>query len=123
VGHYVGNPIHKIPNASYDMINTNNFDPRPGAGKNGNPVVIEPKDLLKMQQYFQINRFNLLASDRIPLNRSLPDFRRKKYYKKYCTTCFINFHVADVVLYLVTIRHTRKLVLLLFFITKRGLRY
>ncbi|KAJ3647249.1 hypothetical protein Zmor_024778 [Zophobas morio] len=86
VGHYVGNPIHKIPNATYDMINTNNFDPRPGAGKNGNPVVIEPKDLLKMQQYFQINRFNLLASDRIPLNRSLPDFRRKK-----CTTLFEDY--------------------------------
>lgn len=78
MGHYVGNPVHTIPNATYDMINTNNFNPQPLAGKNGRPVVIEPKDLLKMQQYFQINRFNLLASDRIPLNRSLPDFRRKQ---------------------------------------------
>lgn len=41
----------------------------------GNPVVIPSKDLLKMQQLFQINRFNLLASDRISVNRSLPDVR------------------------------------------------
>lgn len=74
----MGNPINKIPNATYDMINKNNFNPRPEAGKNGNPVIIEPKDLLVMQQLFQINRFNLLASDQIPLNRSLPDYRRKK---------------------------------------------
>ncbi|XP_055306428.1 polypeptide N-acetylgalactosaminyltransferase 3 isoform X2 [Sitodiplosis mosellana] len=31
-----------------------------------------------MQQQFSINRFNLLASDRIPLNRTLPDVRKKK---------------------------------------------
>lgn len=78
VGHYVGHSADKIPNATRDMINRNDFNPSPDAGKNGNPVVIEPKDLLKMQQLFQINRFNLLASDKIPLNRSLPDVRRKK---------------------------------------------
>lgn len=60
------------------MLNSNNFNPQPNAGKNGNPVVIDSKDLLEMQQLFQINRFNLLASDKIPLNRSLPDYRRKK---------------------------------------------
>ncbi|ODM95842.1 Polypeptide N-acetylgalactosaminyltransferase 3 [Orchesella cincta] len=31
-----------------------------------------------MNKLFQINRFNLMASDRIPLNRSLPDVRRKE---------------------------------------------
>lgn len=79
VGHYIGNPIDKIPNATYEMINKNDFNPSPEAGRNGLPVVIEPKDLIEMQQLFQINRFNLMASDKIPLNRSLPDFRRKKY--------------------------------------------
>ncbi|CAG9767267.1 unnamed protein product [Ceutorhynchus assimilis] len=83
IGHYVGNPAKKIPNATYDMLNTNNFHPQPNAGRNGNPVVIESRDLLTMQQLFQINRFNLLASDKIPLNRSLPDFRRKKCALKY----------------------------------------
>ncbi|XP_030758579.1 polypeptide N-acetylgalactosaminyltransferase 3-like [Sitophilus oryzae] len=86
IGHYVGNPARTIPNASYDMLNENKFDPQPNAGRNGNPVMTEPKDLLVMQQLFQINRFNLLASDKIPLNRSLPDFRRKRcslLYKDY----------------------------------------
>lgn len=60
------------------MINANNFKPRPNAGKNGSPVVVEPKDLLRKQQLFQVNKFNLIASDLIPLNRTLPDVRRKK---------------------------------------------
>ncbi|XP_060521578.1 polypeptide N-acetylgalactosaminyltransferase 1-like [Cylas formicarius] len=95
VGHYVGNSKRNVPNATYDMLNKNNFDPRPEAGSMGNPVVVEPKDLLVMQQLFQINRFNLLASDRIPLNRTLPDVRRKKCrtkyddYKTYPTTSVI----------------------------------
>lgn len=78
IGHYVGQSEDKIPNATYDLINANNFNPRPNAGRNGNPVVVEPKDLLKKQQLFQINKFNLLASDLIPLNRTLPDVRRKR---------------------------------------------
>ncbi|XP_017772044.1 PREDICTED: polypeptide N-acetylgalactosaminyltransferase 3 [Nicrophorus vespilloides] len=88
VGHYIGPSVKKLPNASRDMINANDFAPVRGAGKDGRPVVIQPKDLLKMQQLFQINRFNLLASDRIPLNRSLPDVRRKKcryLYEDYDT--------------------------------------
>jgi polypeptide N-acetylgalactosaminyltransferase len=54
------------------------FDPHPNEGKNGQAVVIPSHQLLKMQQLFQINRFNLLASDRIPLDRSLPDVRKKR---------------------------------------------
>jgi len=61
-----------------DVINKNLFNPLPFEGKNGEPVVIHPKDFYKMQQLYQINRFNLMASDKIPLNRSLPDVRKKK---------------------------------------------
>lgn len=61
-----------------DLVNDNHFAPQPGEGANGRPVVIPPREMLKMQQLFQINRFNLLASDRIPLNRTLPDVRKKK---------------------------------------------
>lgn len=78
IGHYIGHSADRIPNATYDMINANNFNPQPNAGKNGNPVMVEPKDLLRKQQLFQINKFNLIASDLIPLNRTLPDVRRKK---------------------------------------------
>lgn len=73
VGHYMGPGVNL--NISQAFLNTNNYDPIPGEGEMGNPVVIPSKDLLLMQQLFQINRFNLLASDRISVNRSLSDVR------------------------------------------------
>lgn len=59
-------------------MDKNDFAPVKGEGENGRPVAIPPREMLKMQQQFTINRYNLLASDRIPLNRSLPDVRKKK---------------------------------------------
>lgn len=73
VGHYMGPGISL--NLSQDFLNTNNYDPIPGEGDDGQPVVIPSKDLLLMQQLFQINRFNLLASDRMSVNRTLQDVR------------------------------------------------
>lgn len=73
IGHYMGPGVSL--NLSQEFLNTNNFDPSPGEGDDGNPVVIPSKDLLRMQQLFQINRFNLLASDRMSANRSLQDVR------------------------------------------------
>jgi polypeptide N-acetylgalactosaminyltransferase len=73
VGHYMGPGVSL--NLSQDFLNTNNYDPIPGEGEDGNPVVIPSKDLLKMQQLFQINRFNLLASDMMSVNRTLLDVR------------------------------------------------
>lgn len=61
-----------------DLLNENDFSPVQSEGENGKPVVIPPRDMLKMQQQFSINRYNLLASDRIPLNRTLPDVRKMK---------------------------------------------
>ncbi|XP_014475304.1 PREDICTED: polypeptide N-acetylgalactosaminyltransferase 1-like [Dinoponera quadriceps] len=101
VGHYIGDSVDplKTPKITKDMINQNLFDPRPFEGKNGEPVVIHPKDFYKMQQFYQINRFNLMASDRIPLNRSLPDVRKKKCISRYAnlgklpkTSIIIVFH-------------------------------
>ncbi|MCL4129950.1 UNVERIFIED_CONTAM: hypothetical protein GTU68_042670 [Idotea baltica] len=46
------------------------------------PVQIPTWEMAKMQMLYRINRFNLLASDRIPLNRTLPDARKKKCQEK-----------------------------------------
>lgn len=73
IGHYMGPGVSL--NLSQEFLNTNNFDPIAGEGDDGNPVVIPSKDLLLMQQLFQINRFNLLASDRMSPNRTLQDVR------------------------------------------------
>lgn len=62
----------------YPDVNENHFEPVPGEGEYGNPVSVPSRDVLKMQHIFQVNRFNLMASDRVSLNRSLPDVRRTK---------------------------------------------
>uniref|UniRef100_A0A1B0DDB3 Polypeptide N-acetylgalactosaminyltransferase n=1 Tax=Phlebotomus papatasi TaxID=29031 RepID=A0A1B0DDB3_PHLPP len=96
VGHYIG--PGNLGNISKSDLNTNNFSPIPGEGENGKPVAIPVKDMVKMQQVFQINRFNLLASDRISLNRTLPDVRRvkcieRKYSKNLpSTSVIVVFH-------------------------------
>lgn len=86
VGHYVGdadNAGSAEPNLTKELINSNLFDPRPNEGKDGQPVFVSPHQLARSQQLFHINRFNLLASDRIPLNRTLPDVRKKRCTNKY----------------------------------------
>lgn len=81
-----------------DLMNENNFAPLTAEGENGRPVAISQRDMLKMQQQFLINRYNLLASDRIPLNRTLPDVRKKKCLMNVYdavlpdTTIIIAFH-------------------------------
>lgn len=55
------------------------FDPKPREGMNGLPVIIQSAERPKMKALYKINSFNLLASDRIPLNRTLPDVRKKRY--------------------------------------------
>ncbi|CAG9863627.1 unnamed protein product [Phyllotreta striolata] len=86
VGHYVGNLGYNKTKLPDEILNSNNFAPDPKAGRNGQPVIVPSKDFIKMQQLYQINQFNLLASDRIPLNRSLPDYRRKM-----CTALFKDY--------------------------------
>lgn len=49
--------------------------PRDGPGEGGKPVVIPKENQEKMKEMFKINQFNLLASEMIALNRSLPDVR------------------------------------------------
>lgn len=49
--------------------------PRDGPGEGGKPVVIPKENQEKMKEMFKINQFNLMASEMISLNRSLPDVR------------------------------------------------
>uniref|UniRef100_A0A4W3IJC8 Polypeptide N-acetylgalactosaminyltransferase n=1 Tax=Callorhinchus milii TaxID=7868 RepID=A0A4W3IJC8_CALMI len=46
-----------------------------GPGEMGKAVVIPKDDQEKMKDLFKINQFNLMASDMIALNRTLPDVR------------------------------------------------
>lgn len=55
-----------------------------GPGEMGKPVVIPSDRQAESKEKFKINQFNLVASDMISLNRSLPDYRmdackRKSY--------------------------------------------
>ncbi|XP_070566323.1 polypeptide N-acetylgalactosaminyltransferase 1-like [Ptychodera flava] len=50
---------------------------RDGPGEMGKPVIIEPQFKKEMEEKWKINEFNLMASERIALNRSLPDVRPK----------------------------------------------
>ncbi|KAK4308027.1 hypothetical protein Pmani_020257 [Petrolisthes manimaculis] len=101
VGHYMGDDIpgRTTPNLTQELLNFNGFSPRPGAGENGEAVFIQSFEAARMQQLYHINKFNLLASDRIALNRSLPDVRKKKCHeRKYrvetlpTTSVIIVFH-------------------------------
>jgi polypeptide N-acetylgalactosaminyltransferase len=53
------------------------YSPDPLAGRDGEALLLPSFESPKQTKLFQINRFNIMASDRIPLNRSLPDVRRK----------------------------------------------
>lgn len=46
-----------------------------GPGEMGKAVNIPKDNQEKMKELFKINQFNLMASDMIALNRSLPDVR------------------------------------------------
>ncbi|XP_052365129.1 polypeptide N-acetylgalactosaminyltransferase 1-like [Oncorhynchus masou masou] len=49
--------------------------PREGPGEGGKPVVISKENQEKMKEMFKINQFNLMASEMIAFNRTLPDVR------------------------------------------------
>lgn len=50
-----------------------------GFGEQGIPVKIDPKDLDKYEDLYKVNGFNAALSDKIALDRAVPDIRHKGY--------------------------------------------
>lgn len=103
VGRYVGpTPSWADPskqNVTQELLNTNNYDPDPEVGQNGKPAYFPGYPQDQMRILFSINRFNLVASDKISVDRKLPDPRklacRKDIYnldKLHNTSVIIVFH-------------------------------
>ena len=63
----------------------------PGPGDMGRPVNIPPEKEKEMKELFKINQFNLMASDMISVNRTLPDYRiqRSRYI------CYLIFYILS----------------------------
>uniref|UniRef100_A0A7E4V1U7 Polypeptide N-acetylgalactosaminyltransferase n=1 Tax=Panagrellus redivivus TaxID=6233 RepID=A0A7E4V1U7_PANRE len=61
-----------------------------GPGSNGEGVKIDPSQDQKMKEMFKENQFNLLASNMIAVNRTLPDFRSSKCQRDYNT-----YHLSE----------------------------
>lgn len=85
IGRYVGaRPIWAQGTVDDKLLNTNNYDPDPNAGHDGRPVYLPGYPKAEMQALYTINRFNLVVSDKISVDRKLPDPRklacRKRHY-------------------------------------------
>ena len=62
------------------------FQPLPSAGELGQPVFLASHEERKAKRLWHINKFNIVVSDRIPLNRTLPDVRKSSCQKKHYNT-------------------------------------
>lgn len=80
-------PLHssKSPLEPYSDSQLNSWKPlvlhnNPSSwpGENGKGVTIPKEDEALKNEKFKLNQFNLLASDKIALNRSLPDVRMEQ---------------------------------------------
>ncbi|KAL5280777.1 pgant3 family protein [Megaselia abdita] len=78
---YIGHG-NLFDNLSSQEYNSNHFNPIDGEGALGAPVIIPSKDYFEMKKLYQINQYNIMASDRIPLNRTLKDVRNSQCKEK-----------------------------------------
>ena len=56
------------------------------AGELGQPVFLASHEERKAKRLWHINKFNIVVSDRIPLNRTLPDVRKASCQNKQYNT-------------------------------------
>ncbi|CAH2233799.1 jg19570 [Pararge aegeria aegeria] len=73
VGHYVGG--NSGGSLSEDVINTNHYAPVEGAGEGGRPVQLSQREIIPARDLYSLHSYNIVVSDRISINRSLPDMR------------------------------------------------
>ncbi|KAL0871260.1 hypothetical protein ABMA27_005016 [Loxostege sticticalis] len=73
VGHYVGG--NSGGNLSEEAVHSNNYAPVEGAGEGGRPVVLSQRELITARELYSLHSYNILVSDKISINRSLPDVR------------------------------------------------
>eukprot|EP00096_Caligus_rogercresseyi_P015256 TRINITY_DN7701_c0_g1_i1.p1 TRINITY_DN7701_c0_g1~~TRINITY_DN7701_c0_g1_i1.p1 ORF type:complete len:610 (-),score=130.51 TRINITY_DN7701_c0_g1_i1:38-1867(-) len=76
VGKYVGGGSLS-PDLSWEDQNANNFNPIEGMGENGEAVFASnSREDALAKRLWHVNKFNIVASDKISLDRSLPDVRK-----------------------------------------------
>ncbi|XP_003745400.1 polypeptide N-acetylgalactosaminyltransferase 13 [Galendromus occidentalis] len=78
VGHYMGKDLPWDPkeNITEAVLNANSYNPLEGAGNMGQPVYPLPSEVVRSKMLYSINRFNLLVSDKISVDRTLADARK-----------------------------------------------
>lgn len=77
VGHYMGDDSPS-PSFTEEELNANNYNPQPGAGEGGLPVNLKQHETIRAKRLFHINQFNIVASDKISLDRRLEDVRSQE---------------------------------------------
>ncbi|XP_050682263.1 polypeptide N-acetylgalactosaminyltransferase 3-like isoform X2 [Leptidea sinapis] len=73
VGHYVGG--NSGGNLSQEVVHSNNYAPVDGAGEGGRPVQLSQREIITARELYPLHSYNILVSDKISINRSLPDMR------------------------------------------------
>ena len=77
VGKYVGDSLHQnTPTFTLQELNHNGYHPEEGAGQHGQPVFLKGQEERMAKRLWHINKFNLVVSDKIALDRTLPDVRK-----------------------------------------------
>lgn len=83
VGTYVGDALTKeTPKFTQEELDNNGYNPKKGAGEQGQPVFLNGRQAdVTAKRLWHINKFNLVVSDMIALNRTLPDVRKEACQK------------------------------------------
>ena len=82
VGKYVGDSLKSTPKFTNEELNYNGYKPEPGAGEKGEALFLNGNDKRISKRYWHLNKFNVIASDKISVQRNLTDVRRDSCKEK-----------------------------------------